>query len=502
MVTTRWSSARAALMAKVDSKPNSTINECGNTKAVDPVNGVCALSSSTLNPSQSTLNTVHPESSSDLNDLSLLPPSTGNTPDKAVARITRKPESKNQHTAPRRQTNVPERAFALRTGSAHNPVSLLEDLPLLKNRPATKQKPPEPHQFIDRYSKVYGRMQKRARTAPMPANGSAFADHSDRDVFRMSAVTVAYSGSYINDKPHTWNEAALERQCALPAPYPMEQSRPTDYLQSSNGGYEAQMVPILTNLSGPLEHETMLSRKAVQYMTEYPRPLPRKRQAGDDLHHTLMPEPEIFTHRDTPFSSPGSSSTHVYANKSKSRVDKTSVHKISVYTNGNSQIIQLTEHTALLTSLLQAYPYSTDQERLREDIITLASVQNRYLLDWVTSESQTQRRRGSDSAIDLSSEPELTEPPEEARQQERQQELALKKMREQDDKVRGYLSSHSNIWQNDLGMGLADVFGDASTPLMLTRDRIRVESDPSKIVEEGDLLSTVESDSVISIKTE
>jgi hypothetical protein len=194
------------------------------------------------------------------------------------------------------------------------------------------------------------------------------------------------------------DEVAYERQYPSPAQFTMQRPRSTNYLQRQHSEYEVGNEP--------------LASQEGRYW---------------DIHGVSR----------------------------RSRADKT-----GAFNPTTAQLSQLTACNATLMSLLQAYPYSTDPEKLRADISTLASVQNRCVQDWVKTEAQTQIKRSSDSAIDLSSD---SEPPPSLSEAIKEREAEREKRKEQDDTMRAYFSSHADMWQDGTGTGVADVFGSVST---------------------------------------
>jgi hypothetical protein len=122
----------------------------------------------------------------------------------------------------------------------------------------------------------------------------------------------------------------------------------------------------------------------------------------------------------------------------------------------------LIEHASLLASLLKIYPYSADQTGMREDIAMLASVQNQCLAEWLDSGVLEFRKQAHSNAIYANSNKDDISTARIA--QLHTTAMSVQCMR--DEKVRGLLSSDSEIWQDGSGMSVADVYTEtrASTP--------------------------------------
>ena len=393
MVTTRRSSARAALATKTRSEPKSTSSKHSAAKSVKTVEKPCRSPSGSPDPPHDTLDALLAESDSELLDLSRLPPSTGNTPERTKGHKKYSSELKEQHEAVHRQTQILGRPITSNAGSAHNPINLLEDSPLPKSR-SEKRSAPEPHQFVERHKKLYKRqVQALSRAPSRSTSGSPYLGDLSEDTTERTRRDVLASFRNSN-RQRARNEAARPRQHLSTAQHTMQRVRPTSYSQWPHHGYEAREEP-------------MVSRE-MSY----------------------------------------SNFTGISGNL---RAEQT-----GAFNNTTAQFVQLSECNATLTELLKHYPYSNDQEKLRADISTLASIQNRCVQDWTRAESQAQRKRSSDSAIDLSSDSESSRLMEEAAEGK---EAEQEKRKEQDDAVRAYFSSHADIWQDGSGMGVSDVFG-------------------------------------------
>jgi hypothetical protein len=397
MVTTRRSSARKALAAKTQSEAKIT------TSGIGTINVVKSFKKPTFSPSGSpdrshdSLRIVCAESDSGLPNLSSLPPSTGNTPEKIRVHTRCSPKHGEPPRTTRTQTPVLEPTITSNIGSARNPISLLESPPP-KHR-SEKRNFPEPHKFLERHRKLSRHTQTLSRMPSRSANRSTFTSDLRVDM-EYDCAREEFSVSFNNGtRSYAPDEVAYQRQDPSPTQFTMQRPRSTNYLQRQHSEYEAGNEPLVSQEGG-----------------------------YRDIHGVLR----------------------------RSRADKT-----SAFNPTTAQLSQLTACNATLMSFLQAYPYSSDPERLRADISTLASVQNRCVQDWVRTEAQTQRKRSSDSAIDLSSDPEP--PPSSLKEATKEREAEREKRKEQDDTMRAYFSSHADMWQDGTGTGVADVFGSVST---------------------------------------
>jgi hypothetical protein len=398
MVTTRRSSARKALAAKTKSESKSTASVNGTTKVVKSVKKSSLSPSGSPDPSHGSLRTVRAESHSELQNLSLLPPSTGNTPQKTRVYTRWGPKNGDPPRATCTRTPVLEPTVTGNIGSARNPISLL-DSPPPKHR-SEKRTFLEPHKFLERHRKLSRHTQTLSRMPSRSANRSTFTSDLWVDM-EYERAREASSFSFHHDaRRYAPDEVAYQKRYPSPVQFTMQQPRSTNYPQGQHGEYEAGNEPLVSQEEGYWDNHGGLKRP---------------------------------------------------------RADKTGAFNLAT-----AQLSQLTECNAALMSLLQAYPYTTDSERLRAEISTLAFVQNRCVQDWVRAESQSQRKRSSDSAIDLSSDSGSPPSREEAT---KEREAEREKRKDQDDTMRAYFSSHADIWQDGTGIGVADVFGSMSTSL-------------------------------------
>jgi hypothetical protein len=397
MVTTRRSSARKVLAAKTQSEAKITTSRNSTVNLVKSVKKPTFSPPGSPDHSHDCSRIVCAESDSELPNLSSLPPSTGNTPEKIRVNARCSSKQREPLRTTRTQTPVLEPTIASNIGSARNPISLLESPPP-KHR-SEKRKFPEPHKFLERHRKLSRHTQTLSQVSSRSANRGTFPSDLLVDM-EYDRAREKSSVSFNDDtRRYAPDEVAYQRQYPSPAQFTMRRPRSTNYLQRQHSGYEVGDEP--------------LASQEGRYW---------------DIHGVLR----------------------------RFRADKT-----GAFNPTTAQLSQLTACNATLMSLLQAYPYSTDSERLRADISTLASIQNRYVQDWVRTEAQTQRKRSSDSAIDLSSDSDP--PPSSLKEATKEREAEREKTKKQDDKMRAYFSSHADMWQDGTGTGVADVFGSVST---------------------------------------
>jgi hypothetical protein len=397
MVTTRRSSARKALADKTQSEVKNTTNRNDSINVVKSVKKPTFSPSGSPDLSHGSLRIGRAESDSELPNLSSLPPSTGNTPEKIKVHTRCSPKHGEPPRTTRTQTPILKPTITSNIGSARNPISLLESPPP-KHR-SEKRKFPEPHKFLERHRRLSRHTQTLSQVSSRSANRGTFPSDllvdMEYDRAREKSSVIFNDGT----RRYAPDEVAYQRQYPSPAQFTMQRPRLTNYLQRQHSEYEVGNEP--------------LASQEGKYW---------------DTHGVLR----------------------------RSRADKT-----GAFNPTTARLSQLTACNATLMSLLQAYPYSTDPERLRADISTLASVQTRCVQDWVKTEAQTQRKRSSDSAIDLSSDSEP--PPSSLKEATKEREAEREKTKEQDDTMRAYFSSHADMWQDGTGTGVADVFGSVST---------------------------------------
>ncbi|KAJ4373287.1 hypothetical protein N0V83_003581 [Neocucurbitaria cava] len=418
------------------------------------------------------------------------------------------------------------------SGGALNPIVVTDSPPRFRRPQAPKKKQKrqtEPHRFMDNgYRNLYSHRPLRPALAATHANRSTFTGHKSHDIYRMMSAKMAAVPRRDEDRTATYR-AFRDFDVRHPilaqhlVRYPVVQyQQPGPYIQYSNQGAPAAAVhrPV------PAQNEATLRKKAVQYVREYSRPSPRKRRLSDaDPDETSTSEFEETQTSISSHSSPVKSTTRrpklvppsllslssspltSTASGSKLTIsqDRSKFTTTTADSDPNFDINQLTEHTSLITSLFQAYPHSTDQRGLREDIAMLVSVQNQRMRAWMKSEKQLARKRKQseadsgaitttatsgvfsshlhvDGTVDepsVASDEDLAVVMEEALQRHRRLEHEQEKRKERDEEMRQLFSSTAEMWQGgSSGETLADVYAN--------------ESDASSVVGSSDSMITCE----------
>jgi hypothetical protein len=210
----------------------------------------------------------------------------------------------------------------------------------------------------------------------------------------------------------------------------------------------------------PSHNERLLRRRAIQYLREFPRPSPHKRRLSDaDPDETSDDKAEEYQQHtklqpNTSIPQSGSMPPSTVCNVDCHITHKSIIHRDP---DPNFLVRHLIEHTSLITSLLQLYPHSTDQKGLRNDVSMMVQVQNQYVTDWMKAESQCSRKpqKNNESTVSLDNRPQPIINP------------ATRVRNEQDLALRQILSANADMWQDDTGHGVADVFAvvPASSPV-------------------------------------
>ncbi|CAG5142845.1 uncharacterized protein ALTATR162_LOCUS1236 [Alternaria atra] len=211
----------------------------------------------------------------------------------------------------------------------------------------------------------------------------------------------------------------------------------------------------------PSHNEGVLRRRAIQYLREFPRPSPHKRRLSDaDPDETSDDEAEEYQQHTKLQPSTSTPQSGSMPPSKVCNVDRHITHKSIIHRDPDPNFLvrHLIEHTSLITSLLQLYPHSTDQKGLRNDVSMMVQVQNQYVTDWMKAESQSSRKRqknNDESTVSLDNRPQPIINP------------ATRVQNEQDLALRQILSANADMWQDDTGHGVADVFAvvPASSPV-------------------------------------
>ncbi|KAI4657487.1 uncharacterized protein J4E79_007562 [Alternaria viburni] len=407
-------------------------------------------------------------------DLSLTSPSTGESP--VVLTITT-PKKRQGSTDPTDRTvssalrRLAPKPFANMSGSSHNPIIVNEDPspPRRATRaPKRRQKHKklsEPHQFIGNgYRELYSYGVSRPALAAMPANGSTFTGHQSHDIYRMMSAKITAAPEVSPNAAwgrHTLN-VPFEVQYPLSAPV-LAQHAPQH--QPSYAQHYHVQVPSNTYVLPmvPSQNENSLRRRAVHHIQEYSRPSPQKRKLAD-AEVAEADDDEAGEHQ-----------RHARPQSSRptTRPNATPLSRESHANDPNLLVSHLIEHTSLITSLLQAYPHSTDKKGLQNDISMMVQIQNQYMSAWMEAESQSSRKRtknNGDGAVSLATHPQPTITP------------AMKAQNENDHTVRQALSADADMWQDGTGHGVADAFAVAPQSLPVASTSNERIADPTSIL--------------------
>jgi hypothetical protein len=429
-------------------------------------------------------------------DLSLTSPITGDNPAVAINTPRRQQGSPNlpERTVSSALRRLAPKPFGNMSGSSHNPIVVNENSS--PSRPAVRatkrkhrhQKLPEPHKFIEEgYRDLYNYRVAKSPLSALPANGTTFTGHQSHDIYRMmNAKMVAAPGFSPNA---AWGRDSrnvpFQVQYPISAQYLAQQQQqqqrrspqPSPYAQY----YQYQAPPNAYPMV-PSQNEDMLRKKAVQYIREVSRPTPRKRRLSDaDPDQTSVDEAETPkavvrtpASKTTPQSALMSLWGHYYTDNPHipqvgqfsqipqipqvPRIPQKKAKPV-VYQDPDPQsdLNNLIEHTSLITSLLQTYPYSKDQKGLREDISMMVNVQNRHMTEWMKSESQSARKRRKIEDENAAR----------VNQAKTAATTAVRVQKEQDSALRNVFSANADMWQDGTGHGVADVFAaePASSPV-------------------------------------
>ncbi|KZM20351.1 uncharacterized protein EKO05_0006885 [Ascochyta rabiei] len=338
-------------------------------------------------------------------------------------------------------------------GTSHNPIVLTEDSPPLSGQARTRHSLKlKPHRSQERHSKLYIFKSPYTALGPRPASGSTFTGRQSHDKYRMRTAKMAQPDWHLRRDPTYQQELPFELQYPMSAQY----LAPQQNIAYPQPGVRCYAPHLLTYRRPPTEEQLQI--KAVQYIREYPRLSPRRREMAEDPDEISESESEEID-LDTARSPPNRGPTQNFRCAAETK-DEPSAGLLNPYI----QLTPLVEHASLLSSLLRAYPQSRDQMGLREDIAMLASIQNQHLADWMKFESGRSRKQANPHTPCASKSTtispvkslvsRLTEP-ERARAEER---------RRQDDEIRGFLSANANLWQDGSGLTVADVYTETRAP--------------------------------------
>ncbi|EMD94859.1 hypothetical protein COCC4DRAFT_64233 [Bipolaris maydis ATCC 48331] len=400
MVSTRRSTANAKRLIAGTKKPKVAKPASDTIHVKEPRRKKAKTAVEIPKSSSIPLSTVFSISDHDIDHPSpiTLHPSTATTTNTAETKnLSPNPPHQPLSSALRKLTPKP---FASMSGSCHDPIVVNEGSspprpticePKRKNR---DEKTSESHRFIgNRRKDLYSHGARRSGLTNAPFNKSTRNNHQSHDIYRrMNTRTVSAPHSNLNAFPvHGPFDVPFLMQHALPTQtFAYQQIRPS--FPVSYAPYHQFPPPMIPNLVITPQSEETLRRKVVEYVRDFP--------------------------------------------------------KTSVQSNVNPH--HLIEHTLLLTSLLQIYPHSKNQQGLCEDIRTMLALQSHNMTAWLGSESQNMPRQKESSSGNsyINTQP---------------KPLPSVSLNEEDREVRRAFSASAGMWQDGTENGVADVFGTRST---------------------------------------
>lgn len=293
---------------------------------------------------------------------------------------------------------------------------------------------------------------------------------------------------YASDRPFIPFEVKFPKSAQFMAKYPIPTV--TSYTPSQ---YYGPSTPTILNAPAPVPSEEVLRRKAVQYVRELYRSTPRKRAISNtDPDETSTSEseeltvgprtsriapsaegiaasstPKIVSVQQVPVREAVPVSKYVSADRNRTftvlrETDQASSSSIVPNSStDNTDITRLTEHTVLLTSLLELYPRSKDQKGLRQDIAMLASVQHQRFEAWHKREADAarQKKKRIQTTLLRASSSSSAAHHGAASGRAASQPLDLgTETTVRDGEIRHLLSARAGLWQDGSGVGVADVY--------------------------------------------
>lgn len=341
-------------------------------------------------------------------------------------------------------------------GSSHNPIVVDEGLTQPRGQQTTRadHNIPSGRSRISR-SKLNHSSSMRRALAIKPLNGNVI--QRNRNIHHTHATGETSSGWNTNVSQYVQLNATFEERYPISAEYIAPQHNMAYPSLQPDVQYWAP-TPIMysQHMAPPPPNEEQLRTKALHYVQEYSRLSCRKRKITEAFDKTSESKSRGINH-DTNLLPPEQDLALQSTNNSNTRANPSETLPSHI-----SGMIPLIEHALLLASLLKTYPYSADQAGMREDIAMLASVQNQCLADWLNSKVPESRKQAHSNALYANSNKDDISTARIAL-------LHTTKMNVQgmrDEKVRGLLSSDSEIWQDGSGMSVADVYTEtrAFTP--------------------------------------
>ncbi|USP80257.1 hypothetical protein yc1106_07531 [Curvularia clavata] len=348
------------------------------------------------------------------------------------------------------------------SGSCQDPILVNENSspPRPTVRPPKRKHadewPAEPHEFISKgRGNMYNYVASRPALTRLPPKRSTYNTHQSHDVYKAMSERRAAEPQF----NHCAFQGSVGHAFPFQVQYPLP-AQPLAYQQVRRsfppwyGQYYQYPVQPVQHYTITSQSEEMLRKESTRYIQEFSR----------TPAHKLTPS--ITDPREKKSGEAEQDNSHREFSEDSSR-EILATNLFSDYRIGNyprseptvSQVLQsnlnsLTKHTSLLTSLLQIYPYSSDQKGLLEDIREMASIQNHYMTTWLDSTSQgssKRKERSSDSAIGPETQPKATV------------NLQTAASNDKDRELRQVFAATAAIWQDGTEHGVADVFRTRSS---------------------------------------
>ncbi|KAL6157484.1 hypothetical protein ACJQWK_06261 [Exserohilum turcicum] len=347
------------------------------------------------------------------------------------------------------------------SGSSHDPIVVNENSsPPRPTVRASKRKRrdrqlPEPHRFIDNgYRNLYNYGVLRPGLPGLPANGSMPHNHQSHDTYRTMNMRTSSAPQFSHNTAWGYNAPTVPFQIQYPVPV---QTFAQQYSQPSFPTVYApyQQIPIPPTLYpvAPSPHEELLRKKVVEYTRSLPRTSPhQQRRTNTNPDDTTTGGSEQFTTHIEPATR---GLIQIRGDRLSSTPQSNSLRSepVTPQPQPTLNIPRLIECTSLMTSLLQIYPHSTNQEGLQKDIQAMLAFLNQHMAAWSDSKSQdTSARKKRDTTNATSPDTQPTPTP----------TLPPTALNEHDKRLRQVFSAKADMWQDGTGHGVADVYGVAA----------------------------------------
>ncbi|KAL6706048.1 hypothetical protein ACN47E_006150 [Coniothyrium glycines] len=448
MVTTRRSSARAALLSQnittpadassTDTTTRVTHARTKNTKVT--VNGSEIPLARELTPSNSIIGP----------DLSLILPATYSPPrDRIKGRELADVALTDTRLTPRTIYPVLALTAPQLQGTAQDPIVLGNSpisRPIELQKRKRRRKTQEPHKFLEKgYRELYNYRPLRPALEPGANNSSTFTGDRNHDIHRMmNAKIEAESHATRGPYKHAGHTLPFEVRHSISARHPAQQPGGPSKLPYTYEGYYSYPNLPWPHPVTPVENEETLRKRALQLIRNHSQSASQKRKLFDvDPDETSTSESEdtsSLRRRSTTRSRSTSNNPIPPRCLNPPAHRKPDAQRSPPFPSiANTTLLTTTK---LQSSLIQIYPSSSDQRGLLTDIALLAAIQNQQLEQWSRSEIDRFNLHRTDSGNGVSG----THRAVQAGQQ------AAK-----DIEMRDVLSATAVMWGG--GGGLAEVFG-------------------------------------------